>query len=233
MTEKPKASMVKTDFFDPIIWAQMSGMAQKFVDSKALSESENAAKLIMKMQAGREMGMGPIESLKAFYFVNGTMNIFGAAMTRRLREHGWSLTYTDTSDACTATITKGDEKYSDTLTFAEAQKSGWTTSSRGPKPGWMEGANRKLKLRYGALSMLIKSYVPEVLGAAVDIAEVADDTTPIFLKNTSVLPELEPSSPRWSEAVKYYAQTQSLDAIKQKMHISEENEKLLIAESIQ
>ena len=110
IVEAPKASMIRTDFFDPVIWAQMNGMAQKFVESKALAQSENAGTLIMKMQAGREMGMGPIESIKSFYFVKGIINIFGVATTRRLREHGWRLEFVDRTNSCTATITKGNEK---------------------------------------------------------------------------------------------------------------------------
>lgn len=186
-----KASQIRTDFFDPIVWAQMTGMAQKFVESKALAQSENAGTLIMKMQAGREMGMGPIESIKSFYFVRGVINIFGAATTRRLREHGWSIEFRDTPSTCTATITKGTEKYSDTLTFEEANKSGWTHMNGSLKPGWLEGANRKLKLRYGALSLLIKTYVPEVLGSATDIAEIADDVAPIISGESKVTPSLE------------------------------------------
>ncbi len=191
IVEAPKASMIRTDFFDPVIWAQMNGMAQKFVESKALSQSENAGTLIMKMQAGREMGMGPIESIKSFYFVKGIINIFGVATTRRLREHGWRLEFRDTPNTCTATITKGDEKYSDTLTFEEASKSGWTHAQGGLKPGWLEGANRKLKLRYGALSLLIKTYVPEVLGSATDIAEIADDMAPVISGEVKTTPSLE------------------------------------------
>ncbi len=187
-----KASQIRTDFFDPIVWAQMTGMAQKFVESKALAQSENAGTLIMKMQAGREMGMGPIESIKSFYFVKGIINIFGVATTRRLREHGWMLEFRDTPNTCTATITKGNEKYSDTLTFDEAAKSGWTKDYNGNlKPGWLEGANRKLKLRYGVLSLLIKTYVPEVLGSATDIAEVADDMAPIISGEIKTTPSLE------------------------------------------
>jgi hypothetical protein len=187
----PKASQIRTDFFDPIIWTQMNGMAARFIESGALSQSENTGTLIMKMQAGREMGMGPIESIKSFYFVKGIINIFGVATTRRLREHGWMLDFVDRPNSCTATITKGTEKYSDTLTYEDAQKSGWTHVNGSLKPGWLEGANRKLKLRYGTLSLLIKTYVPEVLGSATDIAEVADDMAPVISGESKVTPSLE------------------------------------------
>lgn len=183
-TQTPKHMVsvkdIKTDFFDPVVWGQMKGMAETFASSGAFPTTDNTAKIIVKLQAGREMGMTPIESVKSFYFVNGAINIFGAATMRRLREHGWMIEFKDEVDKCTATIRKGKEKYTDSLTFQEAEESGWTKTANGYlKPGWVKGANRKMKLRYGVVSMIIKTYVPEVLGSAVDIAEVAMDATPV------------------------------------------------------
>jgi hypothetical protein len=171
---------IRTTYFDPVVWKQMKGMAETFKASGALGANENASTLVMKIQAGYEMGMKPIEAIKSFYFVNGVLNIFGAAVVRRLREHGWKIQYVDEPNKCTATISKDDESYTDTLTFEEARKSGWVESYGKVKAGWYEGVNRKLKLRYGVTSMLIKTYVPEVLGSAVDIAEVAQDTVPLY-----------------------------------------------------
>jgi hypothetical protein len=171
---------VRTNYFDPIVWQQMKGMAEVFKASGALGKDENASTLVMKIQAGYEMGMKPIESIKSFYFVNGLLSIFGAATVRRLREHGWNIQYKEEKNKCTAIIRKGEESFTDTLTFEEAQQSNWTSVYGKLKPGWYEGANRKMKLRYGVTSMLIKTYVPEVLGSAVDITEVAIDTVPII-----------------------------------------------------
>lgn len=162
-------------------WEIMRKMADDMVKSGALPQSDNVHTIMIKMQAGREMGLKPIESIKAFYIVKGVLNIFGDAVIRRLREHGWTIKpYIEEPNSCTATITKGEETFSETFTFAEAEKSGWTKSSAGLKPGWVEGINRRRKLRYGAMSTLIKTYVPEVLGGAADIAEIAEDTVPMY-----------------------------------------------------
>lgn len=171
---------VRTNYFDPVIWKQMKGMAEVFKASGALGKEENASTLVMKIQAGYEMGMKPIESIKSFYFVNGILSIFGAATIRRLREHGWNIQYKEEKNKCSATISKGIESFTDSLTFEEAQQSNWTSSYGKLKPGWYEGANRKMKLRYGVTSILIKTYVPEVLGSAVDITEIAVDTVPVI-----------------------------------------------------
>lgn len=167
-------------FYDISKWHVMMKMAEDMVKSNALPKGDNAYTVVMKMQAGREMGLKPIESIKSFYIVNGVLSIYGDAVIRRIREHGWTLSYTEAQDTCTATIKKGDEEFSETLTFQDAQKSGWTGNPL--KPGWVDGINRRRKLRYGAMSTLVKTYVPEVLGAAADIAEVAEDTTPLYQK---------------------------------------------------
>ena len=160
-------------------WETMMKMSTEMVKSGAFPESDNMYTIAVKMQAGYEMGMKPMEAIKSFYVVKGVLSIFGSAVQRRLREHGWIIQYTDEPNKCTAIISKGNESYTDTLTFDDAEKSKWTTTFNGSlKPGWYEGANRKLKLRYGVASLLIKTYVPEVLGSAVDIKEIAEDVIP-------------------------------------------------------
>ena len=55
-----------------------------------------------------------------------------------------------------------------------ARLSGYTNSRSGVKIGWVAGTNRKLKLRYGAVSVLIKSKLPHLLNGA-EIKEVWED----------------------------------------------------------
>ncbi len=168
------------EFYSIDKWEVMKKMATDMVASNALPRGDNAYTVMMKMQAGREMGMKPIESIKAFYIVNGVLSIFGDAVIRRLKEHGWTVSYVEAQNTCTAVIKKGNEEYKETFTFEDAQKSGWTGAVNNLKAGWVDGINRRRKLRYGAISTLIKTYVPEVLGSAVDVAEVAVDTVSLY-----------------------------------------------------
>ncbi len=179
-TKSTEITTIKDTYFSPEVWGQMKDMATTFIESKALPQNiANAQQAIMIMQSGYEMGMKPLESVKSLYIVNGQINIWGQALARRVREHGWRIEYKESVDrggSVTAIVRKDKEKYEDTASFDSAEKSGYTKTSTGQlKVGWREGVNRQLKLRYLALSKLIKTYIPEVMGSASDIQEVAED----------------------------------------------------------
>jgi hypothetical protein len=165
-----------TNVMNPIEYEQIKKVAKDFWSSGALSKSfQNETQIVMAMLAGREMGMTFNESVNDLYFVNGKLNVYGKATPAALRRHGWRIQYTEESpDSCTATLTnpKTGEEITDTFTFMEAEQSGFTGSS---KPGWLPGANRRRKLRYGVLSLIIHTYIPEVLGATAGIGEYTED----------------------------------------------------------
>lgn len=167
-----------TSFLDPNLYVQMKALANDFIASKAIpSVWQSASQVLVGLQTGVEMGMKPMEAMNSLYPVNGAINVWGKAITRRLKEHGWTIQYSDESqETCTVTVTKGDESYTETFTYAEAEASGYTKDSRGQiKIGWKPGMNRRKKLRYGVLSLIIATYIPEVLGSAMGIVEVSED----------------------------------------------------------
>lgn len=168
-----------TAYLNPEIWGQMEKVANALVQSKSFPKNiQNGPQAMVVMQAGIEMGMKPLEAIQSLTIINGAINTWGKATTKRLRDHGWRIKYVDKTEeggSCTATVTKGEETYTDTVTFKKAQLSKWTHANGVLKAGWYEGENREMKLRYNALSKIIKTYIPEVLGSAQDIAEVAED----------------------------------------------------------
>jgi len=185
---------LKQTYFNPEVWNQMKTMAETFIQSRALPKGiQNAAQAMMVMQAGYEMGMKPLQAMQGLTIINGSITTFGKETIRRLREHGWDIKYQEKDNECTAIVSKDGKKITDTLTFDQAMKSKWVYQYRKDpttgaykkdakgnyiqdlKAGWYEGANRQQKLRYGVISKIIKTYLPEVLGSAVDIAEVAED----------------------------------------------------------
>lgn len=180
--EQPKAMTIRdtesTSFLNPNLYIQQKALANDFISSGAIPKVwETAAQVLVGLQTGVEMGMKPMEAMNSLYPVNGAISVWGKATTRRLKEHGWVIKYSDESqESCTATVTRGDESYTETFTFAEAEQSGYTKDRYGKlKIGWLPGMNRRKKLRYGVLSLIIHTYVPEVLGSAVGIVEVSVD----------------------------------------------------------
>lgn len=166
-----------TSAFNPIVYTQLKQLATDLIAGGATSaDAKTPEQLVVKMQSGYELGMTPVESLNSLYIVNGRVTIWGAALIKRLRIFGWNVKYKDESaEECTIIVTKGDEVIEDTFYFKDAQDSGYTTGASGLKIGWKQGQNRKLKMRYGAASQLVKTYLPEVLGAIAGIKEIDED----------------------------------------------------------
>jgi hypothetical protein len=171
-----------TNFLDPNLYIQLKALASDFIKSKAIpSVWASAEQVLVGLQTGAEMGMKPMEAMNSLYPVNGAINVWGKATTRRLREHGYEIKYTDeTQLSCTAIVTKRvngkvAERYEETFKFEEAVESGYTGPLSNLKVGWKPGMNRRKKLRYGVLSLIISTYIPDVLGSAMGIVEVSDD----------------------------------------------------------
>lgn len=167
-----------TNFLDPNVYTQLKALSNDFIKSKAIpSVWQTPEQVLVGLQTGVEMGMKPMEAMNSLYPVNGAINVWGKATTRRLKEHGWVISYSNESpESCTATVKRDKEKYVETFDFADAVASGYTTDNYGKlKIGWREGMNRRKKLRYGVLSLIISTYIPEVLGSAAGIVEVSDD----------------------------------------------------------
>ena len=148
--------------------------------SKSLPNTfTNVAQVQMALMAGHEMGMTTMESLNDLYFVGGKLQIYGKATPAALRRAGWRIRkFEETKDSCTATVfnPKTNEEITDTFTFEDAELSGFVKDKYGNiKIGWKEGANRKRKLRYAALSQIIHTYLPEVLGSVSGIGDYSED----------------------------------------------------------
>lgn len=193
--EQRQISVLETEasgILDPNTWLQMKSIANDFFKSGVAPKAfQNPLQILMALQMGKEMGMQPAESLQSLTVINGMFGVWGKAVPNRLRQHGWSVKYEEGGEGddqfCTATISrmvKDDaydmkqhlEQFTETITFKEVEQSGYTKDKfEKLKPGWLPGLNRRLKLRYDVLDVLIKTYVPEVYGAAAGVAEMLQD----------------------------------------------------------
>lgn len=177
---KAQTWQTNTGIFNPVVYQQFKVMASDMAKAGALPKGLNADQALVIMQFGSELGIKPFTALQSIYIVNGKLTMWGSMVISRLTDAGFKIKYldkvSDTPDenACEVTATRGDETYTEKYTFKMARLSGYTTSSQGEKIGWKAGTNRVLKLRYGAISMLLKTYLPHLLSGA-EIKEVWDD----------------------------------------------------------
>jgi len=63
-------------------------MGKVFAESGMFPDIKNAAQGYIKIVAGRELGLSPIQSLGAFYFVNGKLGIVSQAMAVLVKKSG-------------------------------------------------------------------------------------------------------------------------------------------------
>ncbi len=172
----------ETRIMNPVEYEQIRIVSRDLVASEAIPACfQNVEQVMMALRHGFELGLTQVQALQSLYIVHGDLKLWGSAVPRQLRNNGWAFSFSDESpNGCTVTVkTRGRdetdplyEEYTDTFTFQEAVDSGYTKDNKGQlKVGWRLGMNRKKKLRYGALGLIVSTYIPDALGAAVGIVE--------------------------------------------------------------
>lgn len=158
-------------FANPKTWGQIKIMAETFYLSKALPSSmDNAAKVIMALQAGFECGLKPIEALSSFYFVNGKLALYGEMAIAMVQRAGHIVEWGECDDqTATCIITRGDNGKSmkGTFTMAMAEKRGLAT-----KDTYKKYPENMLKFK--AFNMIGKFIVPDAFHG-VPIKEEMED----------------------------------------------------------
>jgi hypothetical protein len=221
-----------TSIFNPVVWEQIKGIAETFVQSKALpAYLQNAAQVVVVMSHGLDMGMSPSESLSSLYPVNGSVTIWGRAVIARLTKMGYKIKYDDgecmnEKAFCTATVTAPDgQEFVEKYTFEEAQASiHMNDKNNSWKAGWKPGQNRKLKMRYGAINIILKSYLPHLLYGCNGLADIDGeaiqdlDLTP----STTVEPKVDPQA--FLKAQEGVIEGEAVTVDKDKVEVEKEKE---------
>lgn len=155
-----KAEAKSLEFMNPKRWQVMKFMAESFIQSGALPQSiKNAPQLIMVFQAGYEAGLQPLESLNAFYFVNGKLSMYGDIVIAQIIKAGHEVIWGDcNSESATVTIKRGDtgKEMSATFTMEMARARGLLKN-----PIYATSPDNMLKFK--AVGMVAKFIVPDAL----------------------------------------------------------------------
>jgi len=171
-----EANTKSLEWMNPKRWAIMQAMANTFISSGAVPASiGNAAQMIMVFQAGYEAGMQPVESLQAFYIVNGKITMYGDAVTAQIIKAGHIVEWGKCDDqSAELTITRGDNGKSMTgkFTIAQAEKRGlFKTAKGGDNVFWQKYPENMLK--YKALGTIVDFIVPDAL-RGVSVKEIIE-----------------------------------------------------------
>lgn len=157
--------------FDPKGLNQALAVADHFLKSGSMPSSfRNSSQVLMAFQAGRELGMKPIEALNSFYIVNGSLKLWGTGLTGQLAKHGFKIKWIESTEekAVVVIVDKnGEETLPEAYTIQDATKAGLLT-----KLPWK--AHPRTMLRWRAISNAIKFNHPEVLSG---LSIVEDDDT--------------------------------------------------------
>lgn len=150
-------------------------VARQFSASGAFPDL-NPEKIYVLMKAGGEMGLTPLESLNALYIVKGAVRFHSKALIAQFTKHGYAMLFEESFSAnpsipesCTLTVTKGDEKYVETVYASDPA----LANSKA-----MKGAPRN-KLRYHAARFVGSFHLAHLFGSVSMWTEDNEESTEI------------------------------------------------------
>lgn len=167
-------------------WNTLNTIAQTLKAGGVLPKGiDTVQKMVVVLQAGREIGLQPIEALNSLYFVNGKVAMYGEAVPMQVMRAGHRIKWgkCDKNEA-TVTIIRGDngDEMTQTFTMAEAAERGYTSN-----PIYKKYPENMLKWR--VLGMVTRFICPDALrgiGIKEDMeVEVVDPSSPFHDKEAA------------------------------------------------
>lgn len=180
-------------------------LAEAFTRSGFFSDARDVAQAIVKIQAGRELGFGPMASMQGVYIVKGKVslsaNMLGAAIKRSGR---YDYRVTEMSDERVAIdfLQAGEVIGSSEFTMADAKRAGLLGSQT-----WKSYPRNMLFAR--ALSNGARWFCPDVFGGPLYTpeelgAEVDEDGDPVTVEVSVRRPADQPApdpEPHYTERI--------------------------------
>jgi len=167
---------------DPILvptWVLMKEQAAVLHKSgffpKSIKSPEAALAIML---AGRELGIGPMESLRSVYIVDGQTTISSGLMAAMIWDAGHAYNIDEsTNKACQITFTRSNgQTYTHRFTIEDAEKAGLAGRTNWQKYPKAMLFNRCMSAGGRAFmpDVFRKMYTPEELGAPVTVSETGD-----------------------------------------------------------
>ena len=123
---------------------------------------KSPAQVAAVILAGRELGVGPMASLRSFYLVNGKLGMDASFVSGRMLAHGIGLEWLSDTDECASVkLTRpGCAPYTSTFTRADAERAGlWGTAT------WRKYPRAMLRAR--AITAGARAYAADAFSGSV------------------------------------------------------------------
>jgi hypothetical protein len=167
-----------------IMSSRITDLAKIFYASGIFTDIKSEAQAMVKILAGQEMGLSPIESMNVVYIVGNKIGVETKVFLSRIKNSGtydYSVEYEYGNNrlACSATVTfyrieKGERIEIGTSTYSDDDAA---KSSLKNKQSYT--SNRELMLFYRAASKGIKLFCPQFLSGIGVYEEYDSLTSPI------------------------------------------------------
>lgn len=184
-----KLRMSAEKYYNPVVWQGMVNFAKMFMDGKAFPAGlDTEAKVLVVLQAGRELDLPPVRALSSFYIVKGKVSIYGESAIGVVLRDGHSVKWgkCDSTEA-SVTITRKDngESMTGKFTIKQAEDRKLTTYADGRKNEfWNKYPENMLKFKaFGSIARFIVAdslngmSIKEELEADMEIIDVKPEVS--------------------------------------------------------
>lgn len=104
-------SLPMDQYLDPGRTNQMYFLANTYFKSNCFTnDCKNVEQVFVKIQAGRELGLNPMESMNDLYILHGNVTLWGAGLAKRFRRFGYKIEFKDEISNFDYTSTRGVKK---------------------------------------------------------------------------------------------------------------------------
>jgi hypothetical protein len=125
------------------------------------------------VQTGSELGLQPFQSLRSMTFIGGRLTMSVQLQLALARRNGVRLeTFTETGDACSVTLARGEEKITCTYSIDDARKAGLVKAG-----GAWDKYGRQM-LRWRAIGDALRLIAPDLVMGLLDPIE-AESIEPV------------------------------------------------------
>ena len=174
----------------PSLISELGSYAEVFMRSGLFSDTKSRDQAVVKMLAGRELGLGPFESMRDVNIIQGKTTLAGAQIAARIKKTGvydYEIKQFD-EKAAVLRFTKNGKPLSPEISFSIEDAAAMGLASR---DNYKKQARTMLFWR--AVTMGARMHCPEVFGGAIYTPDEIAKDAPVDAIPTEALPVTTPS----------------------------------------